>query len=343
MKRLLLHAPNIHTGGGLNLLRALLDIRPSPFAVAQFDERARDRLNLPTEIDANFVAKNLWSRLSAEWRLRHICKNDDVVLCFNNLPPLFNVPGKSVVFVQNRLLVERYALTEYALFVRARITMERLWLYARRGHPIRYVVQSPSMALKLQQLIGNRTPISVLPFIPESAKIISPRPYESTAQRFDFIYPASGDPHKNHATLIEAWRLLARSDIRPSLCLTIDPIRHAALASAIDTVAQHDKLNITNLGWLSSSELAAAYADSQALIYPSLVESFGLPLLEAARAGLPILAAERDYVRDVAAPSETFDPSSSLSIARAVRRHLKQVEEISGVLSVSDFVADILS
>jgi len=343
MSRLLLHAPNIHTGGGLSLLRALLDIRPSPFAIAQLDERARCRLTVPGEMKAHFVAKNLWSRLSAEWRLRRLCGIDDIVLCFSNLPPLFRIRGKSIVFVQNRLLVERYALAEYPLFVRARITMERLWLHARRDQPSRYVVQSPSMALMLQQSTGTRRPISVLPFVAESTETIVPDPHERTERRFDFIYAASGDPHKNHAVLLEAWRLLARSGLRPSLCLTVDPIRYAALASAIDSAVRQNELDITNLGWLSASELAATYSDSRALIYPSLIESFGLPLLEAARAKLPILAPERDYVRDVANPAETFDPTSSLSIARAVKRHLRQSEDIGRVLSVSDFVADILS
>ncbi len=343
MSRLLLHAPNIHTGGGLSLLRTLLSIKPSPFAVAHLDERARDRLSIPAEIQVSFVAKNPWSRLSSEWRLRRECRPNDVVLCFNNLPPLFNIRGKSVVFVQNRLLVESYTLSEYPLFVRARIVMERLWLYARRGQPSRYVVQSRSMALMLQQLIDHHKPISVLPFIADSAATMSTDAQKSKVRRFDFIYAASGDPHKNHSTLLEAWRLLARSGIRPSLCLTIDPVRHATLALAIDSAARQEKLNITNLGWLSGSELAAAYADSHALIYPSLIESFGLPLLEAARVSLPVLAPERDYVRDVANPTQTFDPTSSLSIARAVRRHLKQPEEISEILSVSDFLANIQS
>ena len=36
---------------------------------------------------------------------------------------------------------------------------------------------------------------------------------------------------------------------------------------------------------------------------------------------MPILAAERDYVRDVVAPVVSFDPESALSIARAVMRY----------------------
>ena len=61
---------------------------------------------------------------------------------------------------------------------------------------------------------------------------------------------------------------------------------------------------------------------SKALIFPSLAESFGLPLVEAQEFNKPILASELDFVRDVCSPVDTFDPKSSLSIARAVKRFL---------------------
>ena len=61
-------------------------------------------------------------------------------------------------------------------------------------------------------------------------------------------------------------------------------------------------------------------------IYPSTLESFGLPLLEARAAGLPIITGELDYVRDIVDPDETFDPNSPLSMARAVKRFLGRPE-----------------
>ncbi|MBB6485562.1 glycosyltransferase [Rhizobium lusitanum] len=326
----------------MSLLRAMLRVRPSPFAIAQLDERARGKLDLPAGVDADYVAKSLGSRLKAEWRLRRVSCPGDVVLCFNNLPPLFDIRGKSVVFVQNRLLVERYGLDGYPLFVRVRIGLERLWLRARRRQASRYIVQSQSMALMLRQLVGADKPISIVPFVGEDYDTTRPN-RDGATRRFDFIYAASGDPHKNHAVLLEAWRLLAQSGLRPSLCLTVDPTRHPALASAISAAARNEGLAITNAGWLSAPELQKTYAESGALIYPSLVESFGLPLLEADQAKLPILAPERDYVRDVADPAETFDPTSPLSIARAVKRYLKRPEEPVTVSSASDFLADILS
>ncbi len=42
---------------------------------------------------------------------------------------------------------------------------------------------------------------------------------------------------------------------------------------------------------------------------------------------LPIIAAERDYVRDVVLPVASFDPESALSIARAIMRQQNSVQE----------------
>ena len=46
-----------------------------------------------------------------------------------------------------------------------------------------------------------------------------------------------------------------------------------------------------------------------------------MPLIEAKRLGMPIIASERNYVRDLIDPVETFDPESPLSICRAVMRY----------------------
>jgi len=339
--KFLLHAPNVHLGGGLSLLQAILDVEPIPFDLAQLDARVQSELRMPAGMRVNFVNRSLPSRLRAEWQLRRECAEESLVLCFNNLPPLFGVDGKAIVFVQNRLLVEPSMPKDYPAFARLRIALERLWLRGCSDKAARYFVQSQSMAVLLRSCIGPGRPISVMPFAgsqPDSL-VDAPR----TGRRFDFIYAASGDPHKNHGTLLNAWRILKQTGLRPSLCLTIDPTRYPDLALAIHDAVCEYELDITNLGWLSASSLAEIYARSDALIYPSLTESFGLPLLEAEQARLAILAPERDYVRDVAKPVQTFDPNSSLSIARAVRRHLKFPEEGVALSDASNFLAEIQS
>jgi glycosyltransferase involved in cell wall biosynthesis len=157
-----------------------------------------------------------------------------------------------------------------------------------------------------------------------------------------FVYVASGEPHKNHRPLIEAWCLLAKEGLFPSLCLTLDETRFARLYKDIDELRQRYDLKVTNAAELSHKDVLALYKKADALIYPSTFESFGLPLIEARQAGLPVLAAELDYVRDVIDPEQTFDPESPISIARAVKRFIKSDEPALPLLDAKKFLEQVV-
>jgi glycosyltransferase involved in cell wall biosynthesis len=178
--------------------------------------------------------------------------------------------------------------------------------------------------------------IRVLPFLDDSGEMPS-----QTVITHDFIYVADGEAHKNHRNLLAAWTLLAAEDIRPSLALTLDA-RFKNLIDDIAAACLRHQLKIINLGTMSRAELLRLYAACGALIFPSTSESFGLPLIEASRIGLPIVAAELDYVRDVCEPIQTFDPKSPNSMARAVRRFLGVAEQRHHVRSAKEFLAELV-
>ena len=102
-------------------------------------------------------------------------------------------------------------------------------------------------------------------------------------------------------------------------------------------------LQIVNEGTISHKAVIALYEKVDALIYPSFFESFGLPLIEARQSDLPVLAPEMDYVRDILDPEETFDPNSSISIARAVKRFLGANENPLPLLDANAFINHIFN
>ena len=127
----------------------------------------------------------------------------------------------------------------------------------------------------------------------------------------------------------------------PSLALTLSS-RDALLLDWIKQQIETHSLKITNLGQLPHDKLLSIYGKSTALIFPSISESFGLPLIEACQVGLPILASELDFVRDVCEPQQTFDPNSPNSIARAVRRFIGQSDMPLIPASATDFLSAVL-
>ena len=310
----ILHAPNIHTGGGLGLLTSLLRTFPKNLRWLQCDTRAAMKLDLAGR-NVTYVAPSLPSRLAAEWRLRTHATPDDTVICLHSLPPLFKSRAKVVVFVHSRLLVSSDWATGFPLRTKLRLLAERVWLRYLHTHADAFVVQTPSMADALRRYLGTDRPIHTCLFVPDF-----PEAPAAATKLYDYVYPATGDAHKNHAVLLDAWQTLAQSGCNPSLALTVDAAHYPSIAHAIAR-AKQEGLNITNLGALPASEMAGLYQSSRALLFPSLTESLGLPLLEAQQSGIAIVAAERDYVRDIVVPQETFDPTSALSLARAVLRH----------------------
>lgn len=332
---LIIHAPNVHDGGGRALLNGLLSFCASTARFAQLDLRSQGKIGLPLHLPTSYVRPALWSRLAAEWRLWLKTGCNDVVLCFHGLPPLFRLRGRVVVFLQNRILITRNPLSDYPKRVRARLYIERLMMRHLSGHVNKYIVQTPSMAKDARITLGNDVDIVILPFMGRVE-------YESPAKqmKYDFVYVASGDPHKNHKLLLEAWCALAEEGYKPSLALTVQA--DSALARLIEECKLKYDLNISNLGRLHADEIPRLYNQSAALIFPSISESLGLPLIEAARFGLPILAPEMDYVRDVVEPVQTFDPHSSTSIARAVKRFIGQPEPVTMMRTPDVFLAEVM-
>jgi glycosyltransferase involved in cell wall biosynthesis len=349
--KVFIHATNVHQGGGRSLLEALLQAIDDKAEFVLFLDR---RMPIPENGLHNAQIKrikpSILQRLRAERELGVTVGVGDTVLCFGNLPPLFKLPGCTVVFVQNRYLIDDVKLNGFPLRVRLRLALERLWLAKKMSNVSEFVVQTPTMKRLLELKTQGSVPVRVLPFAAGSdgdAPDIQPLPAQtklmSKGYKCDFIYIASGEPHKNHRRLIEAWRLLAEDGVFPSLCLTLDQSRFAALYAEIEAMRQRHGLKITNAGELPHERILTLYGNAGALIYPSTFESFGLPLVEARQAGLAVLAAELDYVRDVLDPEQAFDPYSPVSIARAVKRYIGVADEPLQILDAASFLDRLVS
>lgn len=339
-----IHAPNIHQGGGKTLLLPLLDAAGKQCAtVALLDRRLEVPENLSRAITIIWVEPTLMGRLLGEWRLRKLVGDAHRVLCFGNLPPLFKIKGRVTVFLQNRYLANRMPLDGFPPKVKWRLMIERQWLRRCRTHADSFIVQTKSMQEAVAGVVGET--VQVAAFFPKGSSVPRKRLKES-AQRttaYEFLYVATGEPHKNHRNLLDAWKLLASEGLYPFLCLTVSESDYPDLARLIARDKSEHKLHVDNVQARSWAEMQRLYECSQALVYPSIMESFGLPLVEARQAGLSIVAAELDYVRDLIDPEETFDPESPLSIARAIKRFLQEPERPSTVLTSDEFVSRLLA
>ena len=130
----------------------------------------------------------------------------------------------------------------------------------------------------------------------------------TTATQLSLFYPAAGYPHKNHRILETAAGVPAIRTIVSRISLTLDA----------PSAKPGDEL-LCYLGRLDSDAMRDQYSSTDALIFPSLEESFGLPLVEAMTIGLPIVCADRPYARHLCGNEAIyFDPMDVASLSNAL-------------------------
>jgi len=123
--------------------------------------------------------------------------------------------------------------------------------------------------------------------------------FEDTPKnRRRFFYPATAFTYKNHMTLLKGLKYAVDYGLDDyELFLTIKPDENAYTRSLAD-YADSNKLNVIFHGQMTREEVFRRYTNS-VLVFPSYVESFGLPLLEARMTNAPIIAADCPFSREI--------------------------------------------
>ena len=106
----------------------------------------------------------------------------------------------------------------------------------------------------------------------------------------EYIYfPANTWPHKNHMRLIKAYHLLAKQKRGvPKLLFT------GASSSTHNKISKYiEKHRLTNniiyLGYVAQEDMPYIFSNANMLVFPSLFEGFGIPLIEAMRVKIPVV------------------------------------------------------
>lgn len=136
-----------------------------------------------------------------------------------------------------------------------------------------------------------------------------------------WLYVAHMYPHKNHERLLRAyaavkrrqahaWPLVLRGEFQPGVRPLDALVRELGL--------QRD---VIILPPLKRAELPALYGAATVLVFPSLYEGAGLPILEAQACGCPVVASDIPAIREFAGDAaEYFDPRSEAEIENAMVR-----------------------
>ncbi len=136
------------------------------------------------------------------------------------------------------------------------------------------------------------------------------------------LYPASFQPHKNHLNLLKAI-LYLKHQYHKNISLVLTGFSYKGNIIFQDVIKfikeHHLEDQVKLLGFLAPDEMPSLYNNAGFLIFPSLYEGFGIPLVEAMKSQCPIVCSNRgsipEIVRDAAIQ---FNPESPEEIAQSI-------------------------
>jgi len=143
--------------------------------------------------------------------------------------------------------------------------------------------------------------------------------YPLPAGPFAF-YPANPWPHKNHAGLFRALALVRETsgEAIPLVCTgRLAGEERGALPLAREAGLPEGQ--VADLGFVDAADLPALYRAARLLVFPSLFEGFGIPMLEAMASGCPVACSESTSLPELGGDAvRYFDPRSEASMAGAL-------------------------
>ncbi len=160
------------------------------------------------------------------------------------------------------------------------------------------MADSNTTRLEIEKYCGSRKNVHVVYCgMKEKADISKERPLES-----EYLFAiGSSHPHKNIDTLLKAYSLYKEKTLEPlSLVIcTRTPVPEGVIA----------------VSDLTDDELQLWYEHAKCFIFPSLIEGFGFPPLEAMQNGAPVIAADTPIQREILGNACLyFDPLSAVSL-----------------------------
>ena len=155
-------------------------------------------------------------------------------------------------------------------------------------------------------------------------KMLKNHPWKMDESCPTFFYPAGPPAYKNHRTFLKACELLKEQGMEDYRVIWTVTGEENEGMKKLKAEAEEKQLPIEFIGPVPRTQLFERYASS-ILVFPSYIETIGLPLLEARSVGAPILAADCLYARDGVEDyekAEFFETFDSDALSRLMQQKI---------------------
>ena len=313
-KTITIEASNIYFRGGFVLLEQLLEY------CEQNSLKANVYLGYKEVFDyfkkKNYENISLIKTNGLETFLRYF-RGRSNTLFFCNLPPFVRCK-KSVLYAHNPLFIQSPAFVKgKSVVFNFKKFFYDYWIkyFAKNVNTV--ACQTEAVQKTLWAKLGVKS--ELFPFFRSSNPL-------NIRKEYEFCYVGSGAEHKNNIRLLEVVdQLSLKYNFRIAMTIE-DNENNKELIYKINLInLKYNRTIVDNKGYVSFSEVSEIYSASFALIFPSLTETLGLPLIEGLQYGLKILASDLPFTHQVVENPIVFNPESVAEIQQVMENQLNGI------------------
>jgi glycosyltransferase involved in cell wall biosynthesis len=306
---IVVNATALRFGGALTILsqfinsiendenKYLVFIHPS----LEFD-KVSDNITLIKLDKTSFVSRILWDSVGLDKYLKKNSITADLIISLQNTSIRTTQPCKHLIYLHQAIPFSDYKWNIfkksdfnfiiykyfYAFFIFKYVTQET-----------HFIVQATWLkntlidrGIKADKICIARPELNLLP-----NKSVKPDVFDNDC--YSVFYPASSHDYKNHIELVKAVFYMKQHALDYKNIIfyfTFDLVKSMSLYKLICLYDLKD--NFCFLGELSFDEVVGYYQSVNLVVFPSRLETFGLPLIEAATLGKAVVAIDLPYARD---------------------------------------------
>ncbi len=335
--RIAINALSARTGGGVIYLRNLIR------SLVEHEDGNTYIVFVRAESCASVVPKN-HERMNVVrlrvpgvfWRLLYeqtvlplllAARKADVLLAPAEIAPVLS-PCPVVLCFQNANIYQRKGIHRRAADrCRNSILFLLAWVSARRSKELVFVSKTAqrlvTSALGLDPERGHVVYHGVDPSILAEMRDTEPHPVRSATGHI--LCVSSIAPHKNIACLVDAYRMLRAAGGPECPLMIVGPVIDRPYHERISRALRDAGLDPAQVlvGEMPFEKLRSVYREASLLVFPSKLETFGLPLIEAMASGIPVIAADASCIPEIVGDAAVlFDPDDPRKLSEAMGRLL---------------------
>jgi glycosyltransferase involved in cell wall biosynthesis len=249
------------------------------------------------------------------YRLRNVINRMDLFHCLSSYMPAFGIRIPTVVTIHDL----KYLL--FPQFFGNRLkTAYYKWVIDRGIHRATQIIAvSEATKADVMKLGVGEEKIRVIYEANTLYQCNNVALPESIGGKPFMLFVGENRPHKNIVRLIEAHGLLMKE--LGSRCPWLVLAGSKAENSKLHHLGERSVQRIIHVGEVEDNVLLALYKNAVALVYPSLYEGFGLPIVEAMAVGTPVITSRCSSMVEIAGGAAVLvDPQSIAEIADAMMK-----------------------